>query len=68
MSTSFLMRRNSPAASRSAKTSRNPLRAIGIFLLLMERDDFTFVRHPAPGFWWSMIFSENRYPLFGIML
>jgi hypothetical protein len=28
----------------------------------------------APGrcarviYWWSMIFSENRYPLFGIML
>jgi len=20
------------------------------------------------GHWWSMIFSENRYPLFGIML
>ena len=19
-------------------------------------------------YWWSMIFSENRYPLFGIML
>jgi hypothetical protein len=24
---------------------------------------------PFPGlFWWSMISSENRYPLFGIML
>jgi hypothetical protein len=24
---------------------------------------------PFPGlFWWSMILSENRYPLFGIML
>jgi hypothetical protein len=22
----------------------------------------------ALAFWWSMIFSENRYPLFGIML
>jgi hypothetical protein len=22
----------------------------------------------APTFWWSMIFSENRYPLFRIML
>jgi hypothetical protein len=22
----------------------------------------------ALAFWWSMIFSENRYPLFGVML
>src|SRR5262249_46951275 len=34
----------------------------------LERDDFSSNRHPAPAFWWSMIFSENRYPLFGIML
>jgi hypothetical protein len=27
-----------------------------------------FDRHPALGFSWSMMFSENRYPLFGIML
>jgi hypothetical protein len=25
-------------------------------------------RHPALGYRWSMMFSENRYPLFGIML
>jgi hypothetical protein len=30
-----------------------------------ERADF---RHPALFFSWSMIFSENRFPLFGIML
>jgi hypothetical protein len=24
--------------------------------------------HRWPLYWWSMIFSENRYPLFGIML
>jgi hypothetical protein len=35
---------------------------------LLERDDFTLVRHHALDSWWSMIFSENRYPLFGIML
>ena len=35
---------------------------------MLGRDDFTFVRHPALGFWWSMIFSENRYPLFGTKL
>jgi len=26
-----------------------------------------FIAHRHP-YWWSMIFSENRYPLFGIML
>jgi hypothetical protein len=31
----------------------------------IERDDF---RHLALGYWWSMTFSENRCPLFGIML
>jgi hypothetical protein len=25
-------------------------------------------RHPALRYWWSMIFSENRCPLFGITL
>jgi hypothetical protein len=34
----------------------------------LERDDFSSNRHPALPFPWSMIFSENRYPLFGIML
>jgi hypothetical protein len=33
-----------------------------------ERDDFSSNRHPALRYCWSMIFSENRYPLFGIML
>jgi hypothetical protein len=30
----------------------------------------TFLRNrrPALAYWWSMIFSENRNPLFGIML
>jgi hypothetical protein len=34
----------------------------------LERDDFSSNRHPALAFWRSMIFSENRYPLFRIML
>src|SRR5215471_4731477 len=34
----------------------------------LERDDFSSNRHLALAYWWSMIFSENRYPLFGIML
>jgi len=36
--------------------------------LRLERDDFSSNRHLALAYWWSMIFSENRYPLFGIML
>jgi hypothetical protein len=34
----------------------------------LERDDFSSSRHPAQSFCLSMIFSENRYPLFRIML
>jgi len=34
----------------------------------LERDDFSFAHHHALALWWSMIFSENRCPLFGIML
>jgi hypothetical protein len=34
----------------------------------LERDDFSSNRYPALGYWWSMILSENRYPLFGIVL
>src|SRR6478752_9033170 len=35
---------------------------------LLERDDFSSKRHPALAFCLSMIFSENRLPLFRIML
>src|SRR6188508_831444 len=34
----------------------------------LKRGDFSSNRHLALGYWWSMIFSENRSPLFGIML
>jgi hypothetical protein len=34
----------------------------------LERDDFSSKRHLALSFCLSMIFSENRYPLFRIML
>jgi hypothetical protein len=42
----------------------------------VERDDFSWNRHLAPAFGWSMIFSEDRCPsriksgtgFFGIML
>jgi hypothetical protein len=35
-----------------------------------RESEMTFLqnRHPALAYWWSMIFSENRCPLFGIML
>jgi hypothetical protein len=33
-----------------------------------KRDGFSSNRHPALAYCWSMMFSENRYPLFGIML
>jgi len=34
----------------------------------LDRDDFSSNRHPALPFCLSMIFSENRFPLFLIML
>jgi addiction module HigA family antidote len=34
----------------------------------LERDDFSSNRHPALSFCLNMIFSENRLPLFRIML
>jgi len=37
-------------------------------LSMLERDDFSSNRHPALSFCLSMIFSENRFPLFRIML
>jgi hypothetical protein len=33
-----------------------------------QRDAVSSYRHPASGYSWSMMFSENRHPLFGIML
>jgi hypothetical protein len=32
-----------------------------------QRDDVSSNRHPSPAFYLSMIFAENRLPLFGIM-
>jgi hypothetical protein len=42
--------------------------AVAADYLPLERDDFSSNRHRALAYCWSMIFSENRYPLFGIML
>jgi hypothetical protein len=49
------------ARDASTELSRAPYRRL-------ERDDSSSIRHPALHYWWSIIFSENRYPLFGIML
>jgi len=35
---------------------------------VLERDGFKWNCHRALDLWWSVIFSENRYPLFRIML
>jgi hypothetical protein len=40
----------------------------GVGYVRLKRDDFSSNRHRALSSSWSMIFSENRYPLFGIML
>jgi hypothetical protein len=45
------------------KFGKLPLRSEGL-----EQDDFSSNRHPALSFCLSMIFSENRCPLFRIML
>ena len=34
---------------------------------ILERDGFKLNHNRALDLWWSMIFSENRYPLFRIM-
>src|SRR6516164_9554362 len=49
-------------------TVREAFLDISFSLAVLERDDLSSIRHPALRYWWSMIFSENRYPLFGIML
>jgi hypothetical protein len=47
-----------PVSSKSSSTYNAPL----------ERDEIWLDRHPALAFCLSMIFSENRIPLFRIML
>ena len=36
--------------------------------MVLKRNEFKLNRHFALGWCLSVIFSENRYPLFGIML
>ncbi|MGX5801200.1 hypothetical protein ACWGS9_08135, partial [Bradyrhizobium sp. Arg314] len=36
--------------------------------IALDQDDVSLTRHPDLTLCWSMILSENRVPLFGIML
>ena len=62
------------ATGRSTRIPDQPVRVLpagppaAVLLAALERDDFSSSRHHALSYRWSMIFSENRYPLFGIML
>jgi hypothetical protein len=40
----------------------------GLLCRLLKRNGFRLNRHFALAHWLSIIFSENRFPLFGIML
>jgi len=44
------------------------MRSDGIGTRTLDRDDFSLNRHHDLSSCLSMIFSENRFPLFGIML
>jgi hypothetical protein len=56
------------AGRRHFRESAGALRGGMDGRLRLERDDFSLNRHPALASCLSMIFSENRCTLFGIML
>ena len=58
-------RRDFRAASSQSSPQRRKEELLAWHL---ERDDFIFESSSRSSIWRSMIFSENRYPLFGIML
>jgi hypothetical protein len=60
--------RRPPASENDKSGPKAALEDIQTDVPILERDDFSSKRHPVLVSWWSMIFSENRYPLFGIML
>jgi hypothetical protein len=59
-----------PRSSRAASDRRPAPRGAFSFgsVPYPRRDAFSSNGHLALGLWWSMIFSENRCTLFGIML
>ena len=71
-----LLRRRRPARDagrdqepqRLERRRRRALRPVAPAAARLERDDFSSSCHPALSVLFSMIFSENRFPLFGIML
>ena len=54
---------NGRRCGRSVRSDR-----LQSLLTTLDRDDFSLNRHPDLVSCLSMIFSENRFPLFGIML
>jgi hypothetical protein len=63
------MRMATPAGIEPATNSLEGCCSIQLsYGAVQKRDGFSSNRHPALGYFWSMMFSENRYPLFGIML
>jgi hypothetical protein len=68
--TSLLARNTAsePGGKRCATTQRRCSSQGGRAADVLEPDDFSSNRHPALSFCLSMIFSENRDPLFRIML
>jgi hypothetical protein len=57
-----------PAPVETRACPHRPARAAYIHHKQLKRDDFASNRHHALAHRLSMIFSENRHPLFGIML
>jgi hypothetical protein len=47
---------------------RQSARELAQLIRDLKRDELWLDRHPAPAFCLSMVFSENRFPLFRIML
>jgi hypothetical protein len=63
------MRQNGPDDQRCDRDlDQRPQEAFQHPRLVLERDDVSSNCHHVPAFCLSMIFSEIRYPLFGIML
>jgi len=60
--------RGGTAAASSLGTDRALRARPALWRSPLERDDFSLNRPPALASCLSLILSENRYPLFGIML
>jgi hypothetical protein len=63
-----MMHERAPENHRQYRDIFLPFQQVGIGIPVLERDDFSSNRHPALSSRLSMICSENRCPLFRIML